>query len=306
MAGSDGARGARRDGGPSRPQRTDRGGGGAGGRNAGRGRRGGAGRDPEPPSGADRVGAAKEPIGRERAARRQGTPPRRARSAAAPPRPNLPEGEEAQLPRGVIKEIERTLGRGRRADDVALALSVGAAAIDEERPDVAIEVLAWAKSEAGRLATIREAYGVALYQAGRFADAASELQAYRRFSGRQDQNHVLADCLRATGREVERVAEVAKALVDDERAPIDRRVEAVIVWAAAVADDGDVGAGRAVLRRFLEGHQPGDGEHDLRLLYLQGDLAERAGDRREARACFDRIHGVEPGLLDVAERLERL
>lgn len=269
------------------------------------GGRGGAGR-PRENEGADQVGAAKEPIGRERANRKAGTPPRPSRSAARPPKPPLPTDEQPHLPRGVIKEIERTLGRGARADDVALALSIGSAAIEEGRPDVAVEVLAWAKSEAARLATIREAYGVALYQMDRFADAASELQAYRRFSGRQDQNHVLADCLRALGRDLDRITETAGALVADESAPMDRRAEAAIVWAAAVADSGDVGAGRAVLRRFLDGYEVGGEPHDLRLLYLEGDLAERAGDRDAARAAFERISAVESDYLDVAERLDQL
>ena len=218
----------------------------------------------------------------------------------------LPEDEVPQLPRGVVKEIERTLGRGRRADEVALALSIGAAAIDEELPDVAIEMLAWAKSEAGRIAAIREAYGIALYQAGRYAEAVSELQAYRRFSGRQDQNHVLADAFRATGRELDRIAEVAELLVEDDQAPLDRRVEAVIVWAAAIADDGEIGAARALLRGFVEQHPVGDADHDLRLLYLQGDLAARVGDSTTARRSFERIHSISPELFDVAERLAEL
>ena len=294
-SGRGGSRGRRGDAGGASPDRRDR----------SPSRRGGAGR-PREVEGPGPVGAAREPIGLDKAARKAGAPPRASRSAARPPRPPLPTNEEPQLPRSVIKEIERTLGRGPRADDVALALSIGSAAIDEGRPDVAVEVLAWAKAEAARLATIREAYGVALYQMGRFADAASELQAYRRFSGRQDQNHVLADCLRALGRDLDRITETAGALVADDTAPVERRAEAAIVWAAAVADSGDLGAARAVLRRFLDGYDLGEQEHDLRLLYLEGDLADRAGDTDEARRAFERIRAVDPDLLDVEERLDRM
>jgi tetratricopeptide (TPR) repeat protein len=147
---------------------------------------------------------------------------------------------------------------------------------------------------------------VALYHAGRYADAASELQAYRRFTGRQDQNHVLADCLRALGRDIDRIAETAGALVSDTQAPVERRAEAAIVWAAALADTGDVGAARAVLRRFLQDHEPGEQEHDLRLLYLEGDLAERAGHVEDARRAFARIVAIDPDMLDVEDRLEAL
>jgi hypothetical protein len=92
-----------------------------------------------------------------------------------------------------------------------------------------------------------------------------------------DQNHLIADCLRALGRGIEQVADAAEPLVTDPQAPEDRRAEAAIVWAAALADAGDLGAGRAVLRRFLERPRSGDAEHDLRVRYVAADLAERAG-----------------------------
>lgn len=259
-----------------------------------------------PTDGPERIGAAREPIGRDRARSRDDAPPRPPRREPAAPRPDLPTDEEPQLPRGVIKELERALGRGPRADDVALALSIGSAAIDDERPDVALEVLAWAKGEAPRIATIREAYGVALYHAERYADAATELQAYRRLTGRSDQNHVLADCLRALGRDVDRIAETAGELVRDTDAPADRRAEAAVVWAAALADAGDLDGGRAVLRRFIDRNDLGNEEHELRAFYLLGDLAARDGDEREAHRWFTRVHDSEPELYDVAERLAEL
>jgi hypothetical protein len=251
-------------------------------------------------------GAAKEPIGRDRARTRGGAPPRRAAGPSAPPRPDLPTDEKPQLPKGVQREIERVLGKGRRSDDVALALSIGAAAIDEERPDVALEVLAWAKHEASRVPAVREAYGVALYLGEDYAAALTELQAYRRLTGRTDQNHLVADCFRALGRGLDKVADAAEALLDDEQAPEDRRAEAVLVWAGALADDGDVAAARAVVRRFLERRRPGDAEHDLRVRYLAADLAERDRDRAEVRRQLESIAAVDPGFLDVRDRLDGL
>jgi hypothetical protein len=264
-------------------------------------RRGGA--DREPTGWQPSVGAAREPIGRDLASRRKGTPPRRTRDDSGPPRPDLPADEQPQLPRGIVKEIDRAIGNPTRSRDIALALSIGSAAIDEERPDVAVEVLAWAKAEAPRISAIREAYGIALYHLDDFAAALTELQAYRRLTGRTDQNHVIADCFRGLGRSVDQVAEVAEALVRDDTAPIDRRTEAAIVWAAAVADQGDPSGGRAVLRRFLDRNDVGEGEHALRLRYLLADLAERVGDRNEARKGFASIAAVDPDRFDVAQRL---
>lgn len=252
-------------------------------------------------------GGAKEPIGLDRAARSSGAPPRVARKdAQAPPRPNFPEGEEPQIARGIVKEIERTLGRGSKAKDIALALSIGSAAIDEGRVDVALEVLAWAKYEAPKVAPIREAYGVALYLDENFAAALTELQAYRRLTGRNDQNHLIADSLRAVGRGSDMVAAAAEELVGDAQAPEDRRAEAVIVWAAALADGGDVRAARGVLRRFLERARSSDAEHDLRVRILAADLAERADDDEELARQLELIVAVDPSFLDAAERLEAL
>lgn len=270
-------------------------------RRSDRPRRGGV--DREPTGWQPSVGAAREPIGRDQASRRKGTPPRRTRDAAGPPRPDLPADEEPQLPRGIVKEIERAIGNPGRSRDIALALSIGSAAIDEDRPDVAVEVLAWAKAEAPRISAIREAYGVALYHLDDYAAALTELQAYRRLTGRTDQNHVIADCFRGLGRAVEQVAEVAEALVRDDTAPIDRRTEAAIVWAAAVADQGDPGGGRAVLRRFIDRNDIGEGEHALRLRYLAADLAERVGDTRDAKKGFASIAAIDPDRFDVAQRL---
>jgi hypothetical protein len=286
----------------ARPPARD---GGSGGRQpSGRGRKGGEPSD----AGSGRLsvpGHDGEPIGRDRATRSRNAPPRRKRSTeeAAPERPALPD-EESMLPRAVRKEIDRVLGPGPRARDVALCLSIASQALEEERPDVALEVLVWARHQAPRLALVREAYGVALYQAERWADALAELQGYRRLSGRIDQNHLIADCLRALGRGIEQVADAAEPLVTDPQAPEDRRAEAAIVWAAALADAGDLGAGRAVLRRFLERPRSGDAEHDLRVRYVAADLAERAGDRDEKRRQLELIAAVADDFLDVPERLE--
>lgn len=254
-------------------------------------------------------GHSGEPIGRDRAQRSRGAPPPRRRApseGAGPPRPPLPTDEQPQLPRGVVKEIERALGKGPKSHDIALCLSIGSQAIEEERPDVAVQVLSWARHQAPRLAAVREAYGIALYQQQRWADALSELQAYRRMTDRSDQNHVIADCLRALDRGLEQVASAAEPLVSDAQAPEDRRAEAAIVWAAALAESGDVGAGRAVLRRFLERPRSGDAEHDLRVRYLAAELAEQARDDDEACRQFELITAVDDDFLDVSDRLAGL
>ena len=250
-------------------------------------------------------GGAREPVGRDRAVRRHDAPPRSRRQGSAPPRPELPVDEEPQLPRGVRKEIDRVVG-GHRAKEVALALSIGSVAIEEERVETAREMLAWAKDQAPRIAAIREAYGVALYLDGEYASALSELKAYRRMTSRVDQNHLIADCMRAVGRDLDLIVDTASSLVADRAEPDDRRVEAAIVWAAALAAHDDVAAGRAVLRRVLDEPRPSDDEPALRLHYFAAELAAREGDREEAGRHLQAVLAVEPEFLEAEERLRAL
>jgi hypothetical protein len=241
-------------------------------------------------------GAARAPIGLERAGAGGRPPRRRAASAVAPARPDLPWDEEPVLPHAVRKEIDRVLGPGSRARDVALALSYGAAAIDEGLVDEAVDALAWAKHGAPRVASVREAYGVALYLAERYGEALTELHAYRRMTGRNDQNHLIADSLRALDRGLDRVAAVARELVEDDQAPADRRAEATLVWAGATADAGQVRTARVLVRRALEGVADDGAEHVLRLRLFAAELAGRDGDAEEQAAQLRAVALHDPDL----------
>ena len=198
------------------------------------------------------------------------------------------------------------MGKGRRADDVALALSIASEAIDEGRIDVARQLLAWAKHEAPRVPAVREAHGIACYLDEDYQTALSELSTYRRLTGRVDQNHIIGDCLRALGRDIDRVIELAGELVDHDQAPLDRRLEAAIVWAAAVADAGDVPAGRAVVRRTLARFPSATDDQQLRLWSLAADLAERDGDLDEAESQLRAMAGRDATAYDAGDRLRRI
>lgn len=312
----DGRGGAGRSGSGSGSGRggSGRGGSGRSGSTTGRGgsEHGGTGR-----GGRDRSSLPPRPSGGGAGARVPRRP-RVAGDAAAPPRPDLPEDEEPILPKGVLRELERVVGRGRRSRDVALALSIASEAIDLEQPDVALPLLRWAKHEAPRSAAIREALGVALYLEGEFDAAHSELAAYRRMTGRVDQNHLVADCLRASGRDLERVLAPAAELIADARAPLDRRAEAVIVVAGALADGGRSPEARRLVAELLRGAhgsldlgEPVPGfelpeESRARALWLAAELDERDGDAAAAVAALDELLRLDPEFPEARERRERL
>jgi hypothetical protein len=254
--------------------------------------------------------STRDPVGIERAERSPGALPppsaRRSRARRAA-RPELPP-DEVNLPRGVVGEIRR---HSTQPDDVLRAVSGAVAALGADEVDRAVELLRWAKDQAPRAPSVRETLAIAHYLGGDFGAALQELNTYRRITGRTDQNHLIADCLRAAGRSVAAVAEAVQEM-DAERDGVDRVVEGVIVWGSALADAGDPGAGRSVLERVLapvtaavddEGSTP---EHAVRLWYVAGDLAERDGDPGAAVPWFERVAAVDPELYDTEQRLRAL
>lgn len=228
------------------------------------------------------------------------------RSRPRAPKPTLPVGVRPTLPGDVRRELKQHVRGKELADEVGLCIMLAGEAIDADAPEEAVPYLAWAKEVAPRAPAIREALAVARYLTEDYRAALNELRAYKRLSGRDDQDHLLADTLRATGHTPTEVGEVAQAMVTGD-APAERRLEALLVWAGAVADAGDLDAARAVLRRADAAlvDAAGDDARD-RLTYVAGDLAARAGDVAGARRAFGRLLDTAEDPYDAAERLEAL
>lgn len=205
-----------------------------------------------------------------------------------------------RVPRGVWRDIDAATAHGR-APEVARAVSAASEVADEE-PERAAALLAWAKDVAPRSAVVREAVGVHAYRVGDFHTAARELQAYRRLSGRQDQNHLLADSLRATGRG-DRVRELVEAMGDD--VAEERRLEAKIVHAGALADAGDPLRAREILER-AGGEPRAAGPAHLRLWYVAAELSVQLGDRGHAAELLEAVVTIDPDFLDAGGWLAQL
>lgn len=235
-------------------------------------------RAPETPS------APREPIGRDRAGgARPGrrTPGRR--PAEAPERPELPADHRAELPAALRKEVERRVTPRGRARDVITCLDLGSAASEQGDHAEALRLLRWAKHLAPRLPVVRETLGIALYRAEEFRAALAELQTYRRLGGATDQNHLIADCLRATGAPPDEAVAVGLELVEDDRADAARRIEAAIVVAAALEEAGQRRRARSVLAAAADRATDADDEARARRHWFAAELAERDGDPAAAR-----------------------
>lgn len=264
-------------------------------------RRAGRGRPPQVPP------TPREPIGRERAGEQRG--PKRAVSRSdTPQRPDIPADTEIDLTARVRKEIDRLVNERTRAQDVKVCLTLGTAASESDDHATARRYLVWAKHLAPRSTSVRETLGIALYRADDLRGALSELQTYRRMSGSNDQNHLLADCLRADGRDLDRAISVGMELVEDETGDIERRVEAAIVVAAVHLATGRPSRAGAVIAPFLSGpvSRTVPSESMVRLLWVAADVAEAELSPERAIEALRRLLSLDNAYADAEERVAGL
>jgi tetratricopeptide (TPR) repeat protein len=202
----------------------------------------------------------------------------------------------------VLGELRDTV-RPHAFEEAARVLAAAVVALSEEDAEAAVRAAREAKRVAPRSAGTREVLGIALYQAGDFKSARTELAAAQRLSGGVELSAMLADIERALGRP-ERAVELFRT-VDRSKMQPDTAAELLIVTASAYGDLGQPAAGVALLRRHAR--WPVElADHHLRLAYAEGALAEQAGDTTAARKAFTRVVEADPSFYDAAERLDRL
>lgn len=160
-----------------------------------------------------------------------------------------------------------------------------------------------AKHIALRAAPLREFLGLAYYQAGRWQEAARELSAFRRLSGSDAQNPVIADCYRAVGKP-DKAIELCDN-IDPAQVEPAAYYEGAIVAAGALADQGRLEEAIERVRR-LDLDPPVAQAHHVRAWYVLGDLLERQGRFTQAREWFEAVDAADPDATDASERAARL
>jgi tetratricopeptide (TPR) repeat protein len=209
---------------------------------------------------------------------------------------------QGALPREVSDEIARVT-KPTRVKDALSRLARATELLERGDSGAAVAEAQKAKEASPRSPAVREVLGMALYGQGRWQDAITELKAYRRMSGRADQNHIIADCLRGLGRPADAIPlteEELRAAV-----PNAAKAEAVIVAASALADQERYPEALAFLGRARTRDDVAE-DYTLRLWYVKGDILQRAGRRKEAAAEFGKIVRHDAGAFDAAERLAAL
>ncbi|MGZ4108629.1 MAG: tetratricopeptide repeat protein [Actinomycetota bacterium] len=207
------------------------------------------------------------------------------------------------LPRDVVNELNR-VARSGKEQQAAARLERAVQLLERGDSRGAVSEAQKAKEFAPRSASVREVLGMALYQQRRWREALSELQTYRRISGRADQNHLIADAERGLGRP-ERAVPLAEEALAGRGVPIEAKAEAVIVAASALADMGRFDQALGLLRRVRTRDDVARPEV-IRVWYVIADILEKAGRPKEAAEQFRKILRHDPGAYDVAERIAQL
>jgi tetratricopeptide (TPR) repeat protein len=187
------------------------------------------------------------------------------------------------------------------ADTVARYLVAAGMADD---PEQGYEYAQAAKRLAARVGVVREATGIAAYQAGKWAEALAELRAARRMTGNNDYLPMMVDSERALGRLDRALALIREA---DPRT-LDRatQIELRIVESGIRRDQGLADAAVVVLQvPELSGGRIRP--WSARLFYAYADALLAAGRTEEARDAFARAAVADPdGETDAADRLDEL
>lgn len=207
-----------------------------------------------------------------------------------------------KAPAALTAELAPVVG-GASAPRFAVRLADAGRAFNADRFPEAKRILGPMARQAPTSATVRELHGLTLYRLGKYLEAAKELEAFRELTGSTEQHPVLADCYRALGRyeEVEALWRELRQVSPSAELVAEGR----IVYAGSLADRGKLAEAIAEVEPAVKKvKRPRD--HHLRLLYVLGDLHERAGDIPRARALFDRVLAAEPDFGDAAARRRQL
>lgn len=207
------------------------------------------------------------------------------------------------MPADVVDEVASAATSARRAPLLQKRLGDAVRHIQRGRDKEAAAILRQLAQEVPEAASVRELYGQALYELGRYRAAAAELEAFVSLTGSTDQHPMLADSYRALGR-YKKVAELWEEVRSASPSP-DVVAEGRIVAAGALGDQGKLDA--AI--KLLETAPPVRGrvaERHLRTWFALADLYERSGELSKSRTLFRRVQQHDPEFVDVAERLRGL
>jgi len=164
---------------------------------------------------------------------------------------------QPEIPRALLRELERTARRPEEALRWAATLQ---AARDAGDLDAAYDAARKVKQAAPRSTSIREVLGLIAFDRGDWHEAAAELLALRRLTGKRRYDPVIAECYRREGR----ASRALEFLADLPRSSVGRAtwVRAQTVKARALADNGRPRVGVSVLESLRIAEPKGPAEEE--------------------------------------------
>jgi len=218
-------------------------------------------------------------------------------------RPQKGGRKEVRALDSVVDQFEKALGskaspRALKRYDAALQ------AFEAHRYDDARKILNPMSREYSEVAAVREMLGLCLYRAGQWKRALVEFEASLKLNPDWIFNHaVIADCHRALG-EHQMVEKYWQELLEASPHP-ELMAEGRIVMAGSMADRRQITEALALMEK-ASGDMNRPSEYHLRQWFVIADLYDKEGNVIKARQFFERIAAIDPGFVDVAERLSTL
>ena len=218
-------------------------------------------------------------------------------------RPQKGGRKEVRALDSVVEQFEKALGskaspRALKRYDAALQ------AFEAHRYDDARKILNPMSREYSEVAAVREMLGLCLYRAGQWKRALVEFEASLKLNPDWIFNHaVIADCHRALG-EHQMVEKYWQELQEASPHP-ELMAEGRIVMAGSMADRRQITEALALMEK-ASGDMNRPSEYHLRQWFVIADLYDKEGNVIKARQFFERIAKIDPGFVDVAERLSTL
>ena len=218
-------------------------------------------------------------------------------------RPQKGGRKEVRALDSVVEQFEKALGskaspRALKRYDAALQ------AFEAHRYDDARKILNPMSREYSEVAAVREMLGLCLYRGGQWKRALVEFEASLKLNPDWIFNHaVIADCHRALG-EHQMVEKYWQELQEASPHP-ELMAEGRIVMAGSMADRRQITEALALMEKAA-GDMSRPSEYHLRQWFVIADLYDKEGNVIKARQFFERIAAIDPGFVDVAERLSTL
>ena len=218
-------------------------------------------------------------------------------------RPQKGGRKEVRALDSVVEQFEKALGskaspRALKRYDAALQ------AFEAHRYDDARKILNPMSREYSEVAAVREMLGLCLYRGGQWKRALVEFEASLKLNPDWIFNHaVIEDCHRALG-EHQMVEKYWQELQEASPHP-ELMAEGRIVMAGSMADRRQITEALALMEKAA-GDMSRPSEYHLRQWFVIADLYDKEGNVIKARQFFERIAAIDPGFVDVAERLSTL